>query len=140
MNTGPLGQILSIVHKRRSDVLISLDGGVWADSAFSDPEFDVVDELEKDASLVQWNQWDKAEADDAIKGLSGSTNDPQLARMMCLSIHNKRFRKYKKRNLQQAVRYIMAFQKSHPETIVAINLDPDNKINPWFSWHQWYDY
>ena len=95
-------------------------------------EFDVVDALEKNKSLVQWNQHDEAEPDDALKNMPGSVSNPQLARMMCLSFYNERFRWYKRRNLQAAVRAIIAFEEKHPwmRGSISINFDPDNKINP----------
>jgi hypothetical protein len=55
-DTGPLGEILALAGARGVDVMVTLDGGVWGDAAFTDPEYDVVDELEKDTNLVQWNQ------------------------------------------------------------------------------------
>lgn len=121
-------------------LLVTLDGGVWADSAFPVPGFDVVDMLEKDAATVQWNQFGEAEPDDALSGLAGSIESPELARMMSLNRFNTRFLDYKKRNLQAAVREIVSFLNEHSDRYVAISLDPDQYINPWFYLEQWYDY
>ena len=136
----PLRELLDLALRLRAPLLVTLDGGVWADSAFSAPDIDVVDMLEKDDRTVQWNQFGKAESDDALKNLAGSFNDPELARMMSLNRFNTRFLSYKKRNLQAAVREIVAFSRAHPEIDVTINLDPDHYINPWFFLRQWYDY
>lgn len=135
-----LNSLLNTALKLRSPLLITLDGGVWADAKFSAPDLDVVDFLEADESSVQWNQFGRSEADTALQGLAGSVEDPQLARMMSLNRFNTRFLAYKKRNLQAAIRHIVVFMKQHPDIYVAINLDPDQYINPWFYLKQWYDY
>lgn len=135
-----LHELLTAALHLKAPLLITLDGGVWADSRFPMPEFDAVDMLEEDARTVQWNQFGRAEPDDALKGLAGSMDNPQLARMMSLNRFNERFLAYKKRNLQAAVREIVAFSRRHPEIQVHVNLDPDQYINPWFYLTQWYDY
>lgn len=135
-----LNSLLDTALKLRSSLMITLDGGVWADAKFSAPDIDAVDFLEEDERSVQWNQFNKSEPDTALQGLAGSIADPQLARMMSLNRFNNRFLSYKKRNLQAAIRHISAFMKKHPDIHVAINFDPDNYINPWFYLKQWYDY
>lgn len=135
-----LRELLAVAERLRAPLLITLDGGVWADSRFAVPDYDAVDMLEEDARTAQWNQHDRAEADDALSGLAGSMDNPQLARMMSLNRFNDRFRAYKKRNLQAAVREIVRFARRHPHIDVAVNLDPDQYINPWFFLTQWYDY
>ncbi|SBW14023.1 hypothetical protein BR10RB9215_C10842 [Brucella sp. 10RB9215] len=104
------------------------------------PEWDVVDNLEADDFAVQWNQYDRSERDDALKDLPGSIKSPELSRMMSLNIYNEKFRFYKKRNLQAAVKRIMEFRAANPSVDVMISFEPDNKLNPWFYWSQWYDY
>jgi len=136
----PLRQILALALRLRAPILITLDGGVWADSPFSAPDIDIVDMLEEDDRTVQWNQYGKAERDDALKNLAGSIDDPELARMMSVNRFNARYLEYKKRNLQAAVREIVSFREAHPEIDVAVNFDPDHYINPWFFQTQWYDY
>lgn len=121
-------------------VRITLDGGVWADSRFSLPDYDIADWLEEDELNVQWNQHGRSEADDALSGLAGATENPQLARMLSLNHYNQPFLAYKKRNLQAAVRLIVAYNQKHPDRPASINLDPDQYINPWFYLSQWYDY
>jgi hypothetical protein len=135
-----LNESLSLAKRLQAPLMLTLDGGVWADAVFPLPGWDVVDELENEVSAVQWNQQGKAEADDAIKGLSGSYAEPQLARMMSLNVYNEAFRRYKKRNLQAAVKTILQRMAEHPSASVRISLDPDNTINPWFKDTQWYDY
>ncbi len=135
-----LHELLQTALRFRAPLMITLDGGVWADAKFSAPDLDIVDMLEQDDRTVQWNQFGKAEPDDALKGLAGANESPQLARMMSLNYYNRRFRDYKKRNLQAAVREIVRFSRAHPKNFVMINLDPDEYINPWFYLTQWYDY
>lgn len=132
--------LLSAALQLKVPLLITLDGGVWADSKFSAPEVDIVDNLENDEATVQWNQHNRSEEDNALQGLAGSVDDPQLARMMTLNRFNARYLAYKKRNLQAAVHRIVAFTRDHPEILVKVNLDPDLYINPWFYLQQWYDY
>jgi len=135
-----LGELLRTSLYLRAPVMITLDGGVWADAKFAAPDLDIVDMLEQDERTVQWNQFGKSEPDDALKNLAGATESPELARMMSLNCYNRRFLDYKKRNLQAAVREIVKFNQAHPENFVMINLDPDEYINPWFYLTQWYDY
>lgn len=140
MTTASLNPALAMAALYRVPMNLVMDGGVWADSKFSAPEHDVVDWLEQDDMAVQWNQWGKSERDEALGALAGSHRDPQLARMMSLNRYNTRFMNYKKRNLQAAVRLIVAHNRQHPDALVSINLDPDEYINPWFKDVQWYDY
>ena len=135
-----LSELLDTALRFRAPVMITLDGGVWADSKFAVPDLDIVDMLEQDERAVQWNQFGKTEPDDALKDLAGATDSPELARMMSLNRYNRRFLDYKKRNLQAAVREIVKFNQTHPAHYVMINLDPDEYINPWFYLTQWYDY
>lgn len=140
MSGESLRELLDTALRFHAPLMITLDGGVWADSKFSAPDLDIVDMLEQDERTVQWNQFGKSEPDDALKGLAGATDNPELARMMSLNHYNRRFLDYKKRNLQAAVREIVKFNQAHPGHYVAINLDPDEYINPWFYLTQWYDY
>ncbi|MCR4298498.1 MAG: hypothetical protein NUV75_07075 [Gallionella sp.] len=135
-----LGKLLKTSLRFRAPLMITLDGGVWADAKFAAPDLDIVDMLEQDERTVQWNQFGKPEPDDALKGLAGATASPELARMMSLNYYNRRFLDYKKRNLQAAVREIVKFNRGHPGSNVTVNLDPDEYINPWFYLTQWYDY
>lgn len=140
MSTSSLNELLAIAKKFNVPTLITLDGGPWADSKFPAPDVDIVDVLERDDRHVQWNQFGRAEKDDALQYLPGSYGNPQLARMMSLNRYNKDFLTYKKRNLQAAIEVIDEFSQEHPGHYVAVNLDPDQYINPWFYLSQWYDY
>lgn len=133
-------ELLGTALRFKAPLMITLDGGVWADAKFSAPDVDIVDNLEQDPRTVQWNQFGRPEPDDALEHLPGATASPQLARMMSLNRYNNKFLDYKKRNLQAAIREIVAFMRQHPEIYVAVNLDPDQYINPWFYQTQWYDY
>lgn len=135
-----LNELLGLAARLDAPLLVTLDGGPWADARFAAPDIDVVDVLEQDELAVQWNQWGKAEPDDAHGGLAGSYDAPQLARMMNLSPYNEAFRRYKQRNLQAAVRTIVEADDVAAGRFVAVNLDPDEYINPWFYQAQWYDY
>lgn len=135
-----INELLHAALRFKAPLMITLDGGVWADAKFSAPDVDVVDNLEADPRTVQWNQFGRAEADDALEHLPGSNASPQLARMMSLNRYNEKFLAYKKRNLQAAIREIVTFMHKHPQIYVAVNLDPDEYINPWFYQTQWYDY
>lgn len=135
-----LGELLRTALHFNAPMMITLDGGVWADAKFAAADVDIVDMLEQDEGAVQWNHLGKSEPDDALKDLAGATANPELARMMSLNRYNQKFLDYKKRNLQSAIRAIVAFSRAHPEHYVAINLDPDQYINPWFYLTQWYDY
>lgn len=140
MSGDSLRELLNTALRFRAPLMITLDGGVWADASFAAPDVDIVDMLEQDERTVQWNQLGKSEPDDALKGLAGASESPELARMMSLNHYNRRFLDYKKRNLQAAVREIVKFKRIHPEIFVMVNLDPDEYINPWFYLTQWYDY
>ena len=139
MTGDSLHELLQTALRFHAPLMITLDGGVWADAKFSAPDLDIVDMLEQDERTVQWNQFGKSELGDALKGLAGATDSPLLARMMSLNYYNRRFLDYKKRNLQAAVREIVKFSTS-PKNFVMVNLDPDEYINPWFYLTQWYDY
>jgi hypothetical protein len=155
MTTMALNQALDIATRYQAPLLITLDGGVWADSKFAAPEWDIVDVLEANDAYVQWNQHGQAEPDTALANLPGSYDSPQLARMMSLNIYNTAYRAYKKRNLQLAVQRIVGWmvtrrnQSNQSDSAdmansanlpIKINLDPDSYINPWFYQTQWYDY
>lgn len=140
MTTTSLSEALAMADRYRVPMRILLDGGVWADSHFALSEYDVTDWLEQDERNVQWNQFGRAEPDDALRGLAGGHDDPQLGRVPTLNIYNQAYRAYKKRNLQAAVRLIAAYNRAHPQRPVSITLDPDLYINPWFYLKQWYDY
>ena len=133
-------ELLNTALRFKVPLMVTLDGGVWANAKFPAPDVDVVDNLEEDPRTVQWNQFGRAEPRDALDHLPGATASPQLARMMSLNRYNKKFRAYKKRNLQAAIRVIVQFMHDHPKIYVMVNLDPDEYINPWFYQTQWYDY
>ena len=143
MTTMSLNQALAVADRYQAPLLITLDGGVWADSKFAAPEWDIVDTLEANDAYVQWNQHGQTEPDTALTDLPGAYDSPQLARMMSLNIYNTAYRAYKKRNLQLAVQRIVGWLVTHRNQShlpVKINLDPDLYINPWFYQTQWYDY
>ncbi len=117
-----------------------LDGGVWSDARGEVAQYDATDFIERSDRAVQWNHLGKPEKDTAIKGLAASHADPELARMPALNIYNTQYRAYKKRNLQAAVHALKAQLPPAKFSQIAIALDPDNYINPWFFQTQWYDF
>jgi hypothetical protein len=135
-----LARTLEHAEKHRIPVLITLNGGIWADAACDVPAWDVNDHLEQDPANCQWNEHGKVMADDYLRHLPGSQDAPELARSLTLNVYARAVRHYKKRNLQQAARYVVAFMRRHPELIVGVNLDPDVYENPFFNETQWYDY
>ena len=135
-----LAHVLDHATRERLPVLITLNGGIWADSAGTCPDWDVNDRLEEDAANCQWNERDAVMPDDYLKHLPGSQESPELARALTLNVYAHTVRAYKKRNLQQAARHLVAFMSAHPDLFVGINLDPDVYINPFFAEAQWYDY
>jgi hypothetical protein len=135
-----LGEVLAHAKAKSLPVLLTLNGGIWADAACDVPEWDVNDRLEQDKANCQWNDKDEAMADDAIRGLPGSLASPQLGRSLTFNVYASEVRRYKKRNLQQAARHVVAFMKEHPHLLVGVTLDPDAYLNPFFNGAQWYDY
>ncbi|MCC7041694.1 MAG: hypothetical protein IT516_15405 [Burkholderiales bacterium] len=128
----------SIAHKL--PVLVTLNGGIWADAYCDVPEWDVNDKLEQDLANDQWNEKNEVMPDDYLKSLPGSLDAPQLARSLTFNVHATAVRHYKKRNLQQAAVLLARFAREHPDLFVGINLDPDTYLNPFFAEAQWYDY
>jgi hypothetical protein len=121
-------------------LLITLNGGIWADAACDVPAWDINDRLEQNPANCQWNEKSEVMPDDALKNLPGSQNAPELGRSLTFNVYARDVRRYKKRNLQQAAQPIVAFMREHPLLFVGISLDPDTYLNPFFSEQQWYDY
>ena len=78
-------------------------------------------------------------ADDYLKGLSGSTESPELARVLTFNAFSMDVHRYKKRNLQAAGNVVLTFQQQYPELFAGINLDADTYANPFFD-DRWHDY
>jgi hypothetical protein len=135
-----LATLLDYVKAHRLPLLVTLNGGVWADASCGVPEWDVTDHLETDPANCQWNQANEVMADDALKHLPGSQESPELGRVLTFNVYARDNRHYKRRNLQVAGALIAAFAKANPELFVGVNLDPDNVLNPFYEERQWYDY
>jgi hypothetical protein len=121
-------------------ILLTLNGGIWADAAASAPEWDVNDWLEQDAANCQWNEKNQVMPDDHLKHLPGSFDAPELARSLTFNVYAQKVRHYKRRNLQQAARTIVEFAREHAGLFVGVSVDPDTYLNPFFDEAQWYDY
>jgi hypothetical protein len=135
-----LAPALSWSRGRRLPVLVTLNGGIWADAAGSAPAWDAIDRLEQDPRNCQWNERDEVMPDDHLAHLPGSHASPELARALTLNVYAHDVRRYKKRNLQQAADVLLRFMRDTPELLLGVNLDPDVYINPFFAEAQWYDY
>jgi len=121
-------------------VLLTLNGGIWADASCDVPDWDVNDRLEQDPANCQWNEHDQVMPDDYLKHLPGSQDAPELGRSLTFNVYAGKVRHYKRRNLQEAARVVVAFMRAHPDLFVGINLDPDTYLNPFYNETQWYDY
>jgi hypothetical protein len=126
--------------ERRVPVQFILNGGIWADATCNTPQWDLNDHLEEDAGNVQWSQADRTFADDYLKGLAGSTDSPELARVLTYNVYAKTVREYKRRNLTNAARRIAAFANEHPDLFVGVVLDSDTYMNPFFKEQEFFDY
>jgi hypothetical protein len=135
-----LDTTLAYAQAHRLPVLVTLNGGVWADASCDVPDWDINDKLEQDPNNCQWNERNQVMPDDALKNLPGSQNAPELGRSLTLNVYAKAVRHYKRRNLQQAAAIIVRFMRAHPDLVVGVNLDPDTYLNPFFNEAQWYDY
>jgi hypothetical protein len=135
-----LAGLLAVSIEKKLPLLVTLNGGVWADASCSAPEWDVNDWLEQDAANCQWNEKNEVMPDDFLRHLPGSVDAPELARSLTFNVYAKSVRHYKKRNLQQAGRHIADFMREHPDLFVGVNVDPDTYLNPFFEEKQWYDY
>jgi hypothetical protein len=135
-----LNHVLAHAQAKRLPVLVTLNGGIWADAYCDVPEWDINDKLEQDPANVQWNEKNEAMPDGHLKDLPGSQEAPELARSLTFNVHAAAVRQYKKRNLQQAGALLARFMAAHPALFVGVNLDPDVYLNPFFAEQQWYDY
>jgi hypothetical protein len=135
-----LGSVLRHAREKALPVLVTLNGGIWADAFCDVPQWDVNDRLEQDVRNCQWNENNEVMPDDMLKTLPGSLEAPELARSLTLNVYASEVRRYKKRNLQQAGAMLAAFARENPDLFVGVNLDPDTYMNPFFAEKQWYDY
>ncbi len=135
-----LNAVLAHAQSRRLPLLVTLNGGIWADAYCDVPQWDVNDRLEQDPANCQWNDRNEVMPDNHLKDLPGSQEAPELARSLTFNVHAREVRRYKKRNLQQAGAVLVEFGRRHPDLFVGVNLDPDTYINPFFAEQQWYDY
>ena len=135
-----LAATLDYSTQNRLPVLLTLNGGIWADAACDVPAWDLNDRLEQDVANCQWNEKNAVMPDDARKDLPGSQHAPELGRSLTFNVYARDVRRYKKRNLQQAGRHVVAFMRAHPDLFVGVTLDPDTYLNPFFGEEQWYDY
>jgi hypothetical protein len=117
-----------------------LNGGIWGDASCAIPQWDLTDPLETDRDNDQWSQDNEVFPDDYLKGLSGSTTSPELARSLTYNVYATKVRAYKRRNLQAAAAQVAAFAREHPDLFVGIVLDSDTYMNPFFQQKEFFDY
>jgi hypothetical protein len=132
--------VIAHAKDRKLPVLVTLNGGIWADAYCDVPEWDVNDKLEQEPRNCQWNEKNEVMPDNFLKDLPGSQEAPELARSLTFNVYASDVRRYKRRNLQQAATVLAAFARDFPDLFVGVNLDPDLYMNPFFSEKQWYDY
>ncbi|SDU35220.1 hypothetical protein [Halopseudomonas salegens] len=135
-----LSTVLQHCAEQQLPLLLTLNGGIWADSSGTAVDWDLTDFLEQDPDNCQWNQHDQVMPDDCLKNLTGSLESPELGRCLTFNCYAQQNRYYKKRNLQQAAKTILEFYSAHPALLIGINLDPDLYLNPFFDGEQWYDF
>jgi hypothetical protein len=135
-----LSSALAGAAERKLPLLLTLNGGIWADASSSEPEWDANDWLETDIANCQWNEKNEVMPDDFLSHLPGSFDAPELSRSLSFNVYASEVRRYKKRNLQQAARHIASFMRAQPALLVGVSVDPDTYLNPFFDEAQWYDY
>ena len=62
-----LAGTLAHATAKRLPLLVTLNGGIWADAACDVPAWDVNDRLEQDPANCQWNEKNEVMADDACR-------------------------------------------------------------------------
>ena len=135
-----LNGLVQFAIDHQMPVQFILNGGVWANSSCEAPEWDIADELEKNADNCQWTQDNHVFPRDYLKNLTGSIESPELARSLTFNVYASSVRHYKKRNLQTAATKVAAFAREHPDLFIGVSLDADTYINPFFEQKEWFDY
>ena len=75
-----LNTVLAHSLAKRLPVLVTLNGGIWADAYCDVPQWDVNDHLEQDVANCQWNEKNEVMPDDYLKDLPGSQDRSSRAR------------------------------------------------------------
>jgi hypothetical protein len=79
--------VLAHSRAKRLPVLVTLNGGIWADAYCDVPQWDVNDKLEQDAGNCQWNEKNEVMPDNFLKDLPGSQEAPELARSLTFNVY-----------------------------------------------------
>lgn len=119
-----LEYILKLSVDTKLPVVIVLNGGPWG-NVIHDPETDVLEYLEKDEKNCQWK-------DDGTVPDDEQGPVPGLNRILTYNHYNTEVRKYQKRNLQAAVKVIADFAEEHPDLFLAITIDPEIFMSPFY--------
>lgn len=135
-----LTRVIRYSVEHRLPVQFILNGGIWGDASCESPEWDLTDHLEMNPANCQWTQHGEVFPDDYLKGLTGSTDSPLLARSLTYHVYAGEVRRYKRRNLQAAARIIALFAHEHPDLFVGVVLDADTYMNPFFQGKALFDY
>ncbi len=126
--------------EQKVPVQLILNGGVWGDASCEIAQWDLTDHLERDVANCQWTQDNQVFPDGHLKGLSGSTSSPELARSLTYHVYATKVREYKRRNLQAVAGLVATFAREHPELFVGVVLDSDTYMNPFFQEKEYFDY
>jgi hypothetical protein len=135
-----LESVIAYAVREQMPVLLTLNGGVWADAACDSPQWDINDALEQERENCQWNAQNEVMPDNYFASLPGTHGGPELGRVLSYNIFNTKAREYKRRNLLAAAARVATFAREHPSLFIGVNLDSDTYFNPFFEGKQWYDY
>ena len=115
-----LERIASVARATNTPFLVHLNGGRWAGGGH------LVDRLMSDPTVMAWDHDDKPWS---------YPKDGEYH--FSLGAYNELYRKYKRRNLEAAARWLAAF-KAGPDghLLVGVSTDSETLINT----HPWYDY
>ncbi len=119
-----LRHIFKLSEDAEIPVVICLNGGPWGGFQ-AEPKTSAIIHLEQDIKNCQWRDDDVVPGDDEgwVHG---------IYRILTYNNLNKEVRFYQKRNLQAAVKEITAFYHEHPDLFVAITVDPEIFMSPFY--------
>ncbi|OCT12821.1 hypothetical protein A8709_21005 [Paenibacillus pectinilyticus] len=126
---------LNLTKTYNLPILFHMNGGHWGGSS------PLVDYLSSDNNRVEWDQNNTPVFTKAVVG-----SGPIDGQYFSLSRLNTALYTYKKRNLQQAIAYVVNFDQANPGLVVGVSLDSETihasgngDYNPFVieEWRQW---
>ena len=121
---------------KRLPVLVTLNGGIWADAAGDAPEWDLNDKLEEDRANCQWNERNEVMPDDHLKHLPGSQRRARArARADAQRVRERRAPTTRSATCSRRRSRSSRSCASIRTLFVGVNLDPDTYLNPFFAEH-----